>query len=87
MSLRLVPPSEPTSAEKVRIRVKKAPRPDGLIQCPKCGSRTMITSTISGAVIANGRRYGGTVIDKDVCATCYKRGIWSPMLPEVKPAT
>lgn len=87
MPLRSVPPSKPTPAEKVILQVKKMPRPDGMIQCAKCGSRMLLTSTISGAYIQNGRRTGGTVIDKDVCADCYKRGVWSPMLPEVKPAT
>jgi hypothetical protein len=83
MPLRLVPPSEPDPVEKVRQRVKKMPRPDGALQCNRCGSRTSLT-TINGAVILNGKKTGGTVIDKDVCADCYKRGIYSPMLPELK---
>lgn len=59
-------------------------REDGTIQCPKCGGRTMLT-TVNGAVIKNGRKSGGTVVDKDVCADCWKQGVFSPMLPEIKP--
>jgi hypothetical protein len=31
-----------------------------------------------------GRKSGGTVIDKDVCADCWNRGIIALMLPELK---
>jgi hypothetical protein len=86
MTLRLVPPGEPTPAERVTLRVKKAPRPDGLLQCNRCGGRTSLT-TVNGQAIQNGRKTGGTVIDKDECAECWKRGIHSSMLPAVKPAT
>lgn len=82
--LKLVPPSEPTPAEKVRQRVKRMVRPDGMLQCNRCGCRTSLT-TVNGAVVKNGRKQGGTVIDQDVCAECWKRGIHSPMLPELKP--
>lgn len=87
MPLRLVPPSEPTPAEGVRLRVKaKSQRPDGMLQCAKCGCRTVL-NTENGVTIANGRRRRGTKIDEDVCAECWRRGVFSPMQPEVKPAT
>lgn len=86
MSLRLVPPTEPTPAEKVRLRVKRQERPDGMLQCARCGSRTVL-NTQNGVVIRNGRRQPGTKIDVDECADCWKRGIHSSMLPAVKPAT
>lgn len=38
-------------------------------------------TTVNSVIIKNGRKTGGTVIDKDVCAECWKRGIWTPMLP------
>jgi hypothetical protein len=42
-------------------------------------------TTVNGVEIKNGRKTRGTVIDKDVCADCRKRGVFSPMLPEIKP--
>lgn len=84
MALKLVPKSEPTAKQAVIERVKRMARPDGLLQCNRCGGRTILT-TVNGAFIKNGRKQGGTVIDKDVCAECWKRGIHSPMLPELKP--
>ena len=65
-------------------RIKARPRADGALQCPRCGCRSMVTET-SGAVLKAGKKTGGTVTAKDVCAECYKRGINSPMAPEIKP--
>lgn len=84
MPLKLVPKTNPGVAEVVRQRVKRMARPDGILQCNRCGCRTSLT-TINGQAILHGRKTGGTVIDKDVCAECWKRGICSPMLPELKP--
>lgn len=44
----------------------------------------MVTET-TGAVVKDGKKHGGTVTAKDVCAACYKRSINSPMAPEIKP--
>jgi len=83
--LKLVPKSEPTARQAVTERVKKMyKREDGMLQCNRCGCRTSLTA-VNGAFVRNGRKQGGTVIEKDVCAECYKRGITSPMLPELKP--
>ncbi len=81
--LSIVPPSEPSPAEKVRQRIRGMDRPDGILQCPRCGCRASATVT-AGSRIVNGRREAGTVIAKDVCDECRKRGIHSPMLPEIK---
>ncbi|WP_442592477.1 hypothetical protein ACSBPU_12810 [Parapusillimonas sp. JC17] len=82
--LKIVPPPPPmTPAEKLRESVKRRARPDGMIQCNRCGSRTIMT-TVTGAFIKNGRKSGGTVTDKDVCYHCHQRGIFSQMLPELK---
>jgi hypothetical protein len=67
-------------------RIKARPRPDGIMQCARCGCRTMVTETTS-VLLKNGKKQGGTVTAKDVCAECYKRGIQSPMAPEIKPIT
>ncbi len=81
--LKIVPKIEPTPAEAVRERIKRRARPDGMIQCNRCGGRTIMT-TVTGAFIKNGRKSGGTVTDKDVCYHCHQRGIFSQMLPELK---
>lgn len=80
--LKLVPKTNPPPKEKVVQRIK-ADRPDGMLQCNRCGCRTSLT-TVTGAVVKNGRKQGGTVIDKDVCAECWRRGIFSPMMPELQ---
>jgi hypothetical protein len=41
-------------------------------------------TTEAGVVTRNGRKQSGTIIDKDVCANCWKQGIDSPMRPTVK---
>jgi len=84
MPLQLVPPAEPSPREKVLQRVKKMARPDGMCQCNRCGGRTMMTLT-NGVIIKKGRKTGGTVIEKDVCAHCWKDGVIVPMVPALKP--
>ena len=83
MPLHLVPPSQPSPKQAVIERIKKMPRPDGMWQCNRCGSRLVMT-TEAGVMTKNGRKQGGTVIDKDVCAECWRRGIDSPMRPSIK---
>jgi hypothetical protein len=83
MALRLVPPTEPTPTERVRRRLRAMPKADGTLQCNRCGSRTVL-NTENGVTVKNGRRQPGTKIDIDVCADCYKRGIYSPMIPTLK---
>lgn len=85
MPLKLVPPAPPSPAEGVRLRVKRRQRPDGMIQCNRCGGRTLL-NTVNGAYIKNGRKTGGTKIDENVCADCWRRSIFSPMLPELRRA-
>jgi hypothetical protein len=86
MPLQLVPPRAPTPAEEVQLRVKRSARPDGMLQCARCGGR-LVLNTESGVTVNNGRRQRGTKIDADECADCWKQGIHSPMQPAVKPAT
>lgn len=84
MPLKIVPPTEPDAKERVRQRIKRMPRPDGMLQCNRCGCRVSLT-TVSGAIVKDGRKQGGTVLTKDVCAECWRRGILVSMLPELKP--
>jgi hypothetical protein len=67
----------------MRQRIRDMPRPDGMLQCNRCGGRSILTE-VSGAFVRNGRKQGGTVIAKDQCASCWRQGIYSPMLPQVK---
>lgn len=88
-NLRIVPPSQPDEKQAAIERVKKMPkRFDGMLQCNKCGGRTTATLR-NGSRIENGRLIPGTLIDSNICADCFKRGVWSNMLPdaprEVKP--
>jgi hypothetical protein len=62
------------------------PKPDGILQCNRCGGRTVL-NTENGVLVKDGRRQHGTKIDTDVCADCYKRGVIVPMQPGVKLAT
>jgi hypothetical protein len=82
--LHVVPAVKPTAKEQTALRIKRMPRPDGLLQCNRCGSRTVL-NTENGVTVKNGRRRAGTKIDKDVCADCYKRGVIVPMQTELKP--
>jgi hypothetical protein len=82
--LKIVPPSPVTPEESVVERVKRHPRPDGLLQCNRCGGRSLLTVR-AGVFIKDGRPTRGTVIHKDICAICYQRGLIVPMLAELKP--
>ena len=85
--LRLVPPKTPSLVEQVRERVKAMPRPDGMLQCPQCGSRGTLTIR-SGSRIKNGRLIPGTLIDQYICHDCYvvHRIKVSLLPPVIKPA-
>lgn len=69
--LTVVPPSEPSPAENVRLRVKAAPKPASMLQCNRCGSRTLI-ETKTGVLFVSGKPQGGT--KQLVCATCLMQG-------------
>lgn len=83
MSLKLVPKVDPSPTEAVRQRVKTMQRRDGALQCNRCGCRTSLT-LVNGAIVKKGRKQGGTVIEKDICAECWKRGDVVSMLPDMK---
>lgn len=82
--LTLVPKTEPTEKEKVYLRIKSYPKPDGMLQCSRCGGRSSLTIK-NGVIIKNGRKQGGTIIEKDICANCWKVGIRIQMIKEIKP--
>lgn len=81
--LSLVPPTEPSPKEAVKQRLQRNIRPDGMIECNRCGCRTAVT-VINGATVNKGRVQGGTVIQKLICDECRKQGVITPMLPELR---
>lgn len=81
--LTLVPPVKLSPKQAFIQRIKASPKPGGMWQCNRCGGRLSLT-TESGVITKNGRKQGGTVIDKDVCAMCWKQGIHTPMRPEIE---
>ncbi|MDN8612787.1 hypothetical protein [Variovorax ginsengisoli] len=70
MALKLVQPSEPPLAEKVRQRVKRTPKPAAMLEC-RCGSREFI-ETKSGVLLKDGKPTGGT--KTLICAICLLKG-------------
>lgn len=70
-NLKIVPPSEPSPAEKVRQRIKRAPKPEAMLQCNRCGGREVV-ETKTGVVLKNGKPGGGT--RQYVCANCLSHG-------------
>ena len=69
--LRIVPPAEPSPAEKVRQRVKRMPKPSDMVQCHRCGGREVI-ETKTGLSLKDGKASGGT--RGIICATCMWNG-------------
>lgn len=86
MPLHIVSKAPPGPKQAVVERVKKMPNPDGVWQCNRCGCRTVL-ATENGVTTQNGRKRLGTVIDKDVCAECWRKGIRSQMVTEIKRVT
>lgn len=69
--MKLLPDPEPSPADKVLSRVKRIQRPDGMLQCPRCGSRTVLTAR-NGVIVKDGRVVArGTTIANEVCADCW----------------
>ncbi len=81
MPIYLVPPTEPSPKQAVIERIKALPNARLLIQCNRCGSRSVLTIT-NGASIVAGRYKRGTVIEDRICADCHRQGIRSFMLPD-----
>lgn len=69
--LKIMPDPELTPGDQVRTRVKRRQRPDGLLQCPKCGGRTELTAR-AGVFVKEGKIVNrGTIVEKHVCADCW----------------
>lgn len=70
MPLKLVPPADPSPAEQVRQRAKRAPKPAEMLQC-RCGCRELI-ETRAGVLFQDGKAKGGT--RQLLCAACWRNG-------------
>jgi hypothetical protein len=70
-TLKLVPPAEPSPAEKVRQRVRRMDKPSAMLQCNRCGGREMI-ETKTGMLFKDGKASGGT--KQVVCVGCLMKG-------------
>ncbi len=79
--LNLITSPELTHGQKVLSRVKRRPRPQGMLACPRCGSRDVITIR-NGVVVKGGKQVSrGTVIVEKDCGPCWKQGITTKMVP------
>lgn len=70
-TLTIVPKRAPTPKEAVLERIKAMPRPEGMLQCPRCGGRTKLTIE-TGAMVVKGKLKKGAIIHRDICAVCWK---------------
>ena len=74
MPLHVVPPAPPpeeTPADKVRARLKKAPKPATMLECRRCACREVLVVKI-GMLYENNRAKGGTT--QYLCANCHRKG-------------
>lgn len=82
MALYIVPKTQPDPKQAVIERVKAMKRKPGAIQCNRCGSRTIMSTTNGAWIDETGRYRRGTVIDDKVCYDCHRKGIFSSMIPD-----
>lgn len=78
--IRLIDKAPPTAKQAVLERAKAMPNPRQELQCPRCGSRTYLTER-NGATLSGGALRHGTMIERCVCAHCYKQGIKQTLMP------
>ncbi len=73
MPLHVIPgtPAPDTPAERVRKRLRAAPKLPDTLQCPRCAGREVLV-TITGAAVRGGKVTGGT--RAWVCAGCHRNG-------------
>lgn len=73
MALKLIPGTPPPDTPKQRVidRLKAAPKPGDMLECPRCASREVLTLTL-GALLKGGKMVGGT--KQIVCASCFMNG-------------
>lgn len=80
MPLHLVPPAPPDAKTALVERIKGIARPDGMVQCGRCGGRDTMTIR-SGDMVVDGRIKPGKVMEHGICPHCWKQGIFRDMYP------
>lgn len=80
MPLSLVPPTPPDRKTAMVERLKDIERPDGMLQCSRCGGRDTLMIR-NGDRIVGGKIKAGTVIEKSICPHCWKQGIIVDLIP------
>jgi hypothetical protein len=73
MALKLIRGTTPpdTARQRTVDKVKAAPKPGAMLQCPRCGGREVL-ALLSGVLLKSGKPTGGT--KQIVCAACYMKG-------------
>lgn len=61
-------------------RLKSIARPDGMVQCPRCSGRDTLLIR-HGDRIEGGKVKAGQVMEKGLCAHCWKAGIIVDLIP------
>lgn len=80
-TLTFVPRRKATPEEAVHARLGAIPRPIGMLQCPACSGRAVITVR-AGVIVREGKpRDRGTLILADHCAQCFGKGLKIRMVP------
>lgn len=69
--LTVVPKQPAGPVEQTRQRLRRAPKPDAMLQCPRCAGREVV-ETKTGVVLREGKPRGGT--KQYLCAGCLTRG-------------
>lgn len=81
MSLTLVPPALPLDSKTALVeRIKDIARPDGMVQCSRCGGRDTMAIR-SGDMVVGGRTKPGKVIEQGICPHCWKAGVIVDLIP------
>ena len=61
----------------------------GVIQCSRCGGRSVMTVVHSSWIDQQGKYHRGTMCEDRICYDCDRKGFWTPMIlegpREVKP--
>lgn len=73
MPLILIHGTPPPDTPKQRVvnRLKAHPKPEEMLQCPRCASRETLELK-TGVIVRAGKSVGGT--KQIVCATCFMKG-------------
>lgn len=65
-------PAPDTLKERVRARRRADPKPPEVLQCQRCGSRSMLEERTGGSRTKAGRLTGGVI--NIICMSCIMRG-------------